>query len=159
MAKELIELGRRKKKCGPGEVRRKGYTIKKGKAKGTYVEPGCVVDQGEPGKTPKSKQVLPEPTKGALSCMMPANGKKKRKDWAKDDPAKKRRAILKCVVTKKLPRKGDTEPCRTGINDLNLLANYTKRTSPDTHRKARADMAWLRKQSWCKLKTKNGNGK
>ena len=41
-----------------------------------------------------------------------------------------------------------------------LLANFTENTSPDTHRKARADMKWLRKQDFCKLKTKkNGNGK
>lgn len=145
MAEELIELGRRKKKCGPGEVQRKGYRIKKGKAKGKYVEPGCVVDQGKKGKTPPSKRVLPDPKEGALSC--------KGRDWDHQQKASTRRSILKCVVTTKL--RSEPDPCRTGILNLNLLANFTKNTSPETHRKARADMAWLRKQNWCTLASKN----
>jgi hypothetical protein len=146
MAEELIELGRtRRGGCPVGKVRRKGYRIKKGKAKGKYVESKCVEDQGKPGKTPKGKQVLPDPTEGALSC--------KGRDWDHKQKASTRRSIIKCVVTTKL--RSEPDPCRTGILNLNLLANFTKRTSPDTHKKARADMAWTRKQAWCKLKTKN----
>lgn len=95
-------------------------------------------------KTPKSRKVLPTPVKGDLSC--------KGRDWNHKDSAAKRRSILKCVVTKRLKAQGDA--CQSGIGRLNLLANLTTTSSPTTHRKARADMAWLRKQDWCKLKSK-----
>ncbi len=137
MAEELIELGRT---CPRGKIRRKGYTRKDG----TRVKPGCVKDTGKPGKTPKSKKVLPKPKKGDLSC--------RGRDWNHKQKASTRRGILKCIVEKKL--RGTIDPCRAAILDLNLLANFTKRTSPSTHQKARSDMAWVRKQRWCRLKSK-----
>ncbi len=137
MAEELIELGR---KCPSGKIWRKGFTRKDG----TKVKSDCVKDVGKPGKTPKAKRVLPKPKTGALSC--------RGRDWEKTDPKKERYEIIECIVTKKL--RGKPDPCRTAILDLNLLANFTKRTSPGTHRKARADMAWTRRQKWCRLKTK-----
>ena len=71
------------KKCPPGEILREGY-YRKGhprksytkedgtKVEGsfvsrTYVSSHCVKDIGEPGKTPKEKQVLPEPDEKKLS--------------------------------------------------------------------------------------------
>ena len=137
MAEELIELGR---KCSSGKIWRKGFTRKDG----TKVKGDCVKDVGKPGKTPESGKVLPKPTKGALSC----GGE----DWEKTDSKTERHRIIKCIVTKKL--RGKSDSCRTAILDLNLLANLTKRTSPGTHRKARSDMAWARKQNWCRLKSK-----
>ena len=137
MAEELIELGRR---CPRGKIWRKGYTRKDG----TKVKGDCVKDTGKPGKTPPSEKVLPKPKKGNLSC--------RGEDWEKTDSKAERHRIIKCLVTEK--NRGKKDPCRTTILDLNLLANFTKRTSPGTHRKARADMAWARKQKWCKLKSK-----
>ncbi len=137
MAKELIELGRT---CPRGKVRRQGYTRKDG----TRVKSGCVKDTGKPGKTPKSKRVLPKPKKGDLSC--------RGRDWSHKQKASTRRGIIKCIVEKKL--RGTADSCRAAIADLNLLANYTKRTSPSTYRKARADMAWVHEQPWCRLKSK-----
>ncbi len=140
MAEELIELGRTGNGCKPGKIRRKGYTRKDG----THVKSGCVKDTGKRGKTPASKKVLPKPKKGDLSC--------RGRDWSHKQPASTRRSIIKCIVEKKL--RGTANSCRAAILDLNLLANFTKRTSPSTHRKARADMAWVRKQGWCRLKSK-----
>jgi hypothetical protein len=133
MAYELIELGRRSPR---GMITRKGYTRKDG----TYVPPTLVKDTGKPGKTPASKRVLPEPTSGALGCG--GTG------WRRKDSATQRRRVLKCLVMKKKKK------CATVIRDLNLLANFTKRTSPATHKAARADMAAIRKEGWCKLKGK-----
>ena len=123
MAHQLIELGR--KSCPAGKIRRDAYTTKKG----TRVKSTCVKDVGKKGKTPKSEQVLPEPKAGKL------------KGWKAKQPAVKRRKELRKVAKQ--------HGCKDAVLDLNLLANYTKRTSPSTHRKARADMAWLRKQKWC----------
>ncbi len=148
MAKELIELGRSNGGCPRGKIKRKGYTIKKGRGRGTRVAPACVPDQGKPGKTPKGKRVLPKPKQGDLSC--------RGKDWSHKQKASTRRRIVRCLVTKRFAQPAD--PCRTAILNLNLLANFTKATSPETHRKARADMAWTRRQNWCRLKTKN-NGR
>lgn len=135
MARELIELGRAKS-CPRGKIWRKGYTRKGG----TRVKGACVEDTGKPGKTPKSKRVLPSPKEDALKCG--------RKDWSHDKSKSERMNILECLVKKR------QKPCRTVIRNLNLLANYTKKTSPETHRKARADMKSLHEESWCKLKTK-----
>ena len=137
MAEELIELGRT---CPRGKIRRKGYIRKDG----TRVKAGCVKDTGKPGKTPKGKRVLPKPKKGDLSC--------RGRDWSHKQKASTRRGILKCIVEKKL--RGKVDPCRTAILNLNLLANFTEDTSPSTHRAARSDMAWTRKQGWCRLKSK-----
>lgn len=46
------------KSCGSGKIRRKSYTRKDSKKR---IPSACVKDMGKPGKTPKSKRVLPEP--------------------------------------------------------------------------------------------------
>lgn len=52
--------------CGPDTICRKGYTRKAytrsdgTRVKATYVPATCVADRGEPGKTKKSKKILPE---------------------------------------------------------------------------------------------------
>jgi hypothetical protein len=127
VSEELIELGRA---CRKGQIVRRSFTTKRGKR----VPPACVKDAGAPGKTPKSKRVLPVPEPGFL------------KGWRKVLPDKKRHKIIKDVNA--------AEGCASTIRRLNLLANYTKRTSPETYRKARADMAWVRRQGFCKLKSK-----
>jgi len=43
--------------CGRGKIRRNSYRRKNG----TTVKSTCVPDTGAPGKTPKSKRVLPKP--------------------------------------------------------------------------------------------------
>jgi hypothetical protein len=131
MSEELIELGRAKR-CEPGEIRRRGYTTRHG----VRVPSTCVKDVGKKGKTPPSEKVLPKPKAGKLQ------------GWSHDLPATERHRILRRVAKK--------HGCKDAILDLNLLANYTKRTDPTTHKKARADMKWLHKQDWCALKTKKG---
>lgn len=126
-ARELVELGR---SCGPGQILRKGYTRKDG----TRVAPGCVQDQGAPGKTPAYKRTLPQPKAGML------------KGWAaKKSPAQRHEALKKAVKV---------EGCRSVISRLNLERGLTKTTSPSTASTAKKDWQWLRKQGFCKLKTK-----
>jgi len=50
------------RKCPKGEILRKAYTRKDG----TRVKASCVKDRGLPGKTPKSKKVLPKLKEGLL---------------------------------------------------------------------------------------------
>jgi len=126
-ARELVELGRG---CGPGQIMRRGFTRKDG----AYVPPGCVKDQGAPGRTPASKRILPQPKAGAL------------KGWEAKKSAEQRHASLRKAVK--------AEGCRNVISRLSLERGFTKRTSPSTAAKAKADQAWLRKQGFCKLKTK-----
>lgn len=126
-ARELVELGRG---CGPGQIMRRGFTRKDG----AYVPPGCVKDQGAPGRTPASKRVLPAPKPGTL------------KGWKASDSADKRHAALKKAVK--------AESCRVVINRLTLEHNFTYRTSPRTARTAAGDAQWLHNRNFCKLKTK-----
>ena len=48
--------------CPKGTIKRKAYKTKKG----TRVKASCVKDRGLPGKTPKSKKVLPKLKEGVL---------------------------------------------------------------------------------------------
>jgi len=66
--------------------------------------------------------------------------------WRHDMPESKRRAAIEKVTT--------AEGCASTIRRLNLLANYTKNTSPSTYAAARGDMAWVRDQTFCHLKSK-----
>lgn len=126
-ARELVELGRG---CGPGKIMRRGFT----RADGAYVRPSCVQDQGAPGRTPASKRILPQPKAGML------------KGWeAKKSPAQRHEALRKAVKV---------EGCRSVINRLSLERGFTKTTSPKTAATAKRDWQWLRKQGFCKLKTK-----
>lgn len=117
-------------KCPSGYIMRKAYTTKAG----VQVSRGCVPDTGKPGKTPPSGRVLPKPAPGGLD------------GWEHSAPAGKRRSALR-KVTKE-------DGCGTAIKRLNLLATFTKKTSPETHRVAREDMKWLKSQGFCQLKTK-----
>ena len=120
--------------CPPGFIRRAGYTrdpftaTREGtryKVGRTRVPATCVEDVGKPGKTPARERVLPPPEEGALH------------GWKKELPAGKRRKILLGIAR--------DESYRDAVGRLNLLANYTKRTSPETHKAARSDMAWLKR--------------
>lgn len=124
-ASELVELGR---KCARGKILRSGFT----RSDGTYVAPACVPDKGAPGKTPAYKRVLPTPEPGSL-------GK-----WSKRMPDAARHAELKKTV--------DRRGCRAVIGSLTLLRNLT--ADRPTKAAAKADAAWVRKQGFCKLKTK-----
>jgi uncharacterized protein DUF5771 len=126
-AKELVEMGRG---CGPGKIRREGYTTKRG----VKVGPKCVKDTGLPGKTPAAKRVLPRIEPGFL------------RGWSHAMPDARRHAAIERVVR--------AEGCVNAIRRLTVLANYTKNTSPSTHEKARADMEWVRNQGFCHLKSK-----
>lgn len=133
MAEDLIEMGR--KRCGRGEIRRRGYTIKKGDAKGTRVAPTCVPDKGAPGKAPPSKRYIKDLKEGALD------------GWHHNESAKKRRAAIRKDVRQ--------VGCRKTILRLNAMRVLNKRQAPAAARTAVTDMNWLRKQDFCKLKTKN----
>ena len=116
--------------CPPGFIMRRAYTTKAG----VEVARGCVPDVGEPGKTPARKRVLPKPEAGGL------------KGWsAHASPASRRRAAR--AASKR-------DGCGTALKRLSLLANFTKKTSPETHHAAKADMEWLRRQKFCHLKSK-----
>lgn len=128
MSEELIELGRRK--CGRGRILRKSFTTRSGRK----VKAACVKDTGRPGKTPASGRVLPVPEPGFL------------RGWRRTMSVQERHSVLRKVNSE--------EGCASTIRRLNLLANFTKRTSPETYRKAREDMAWIRKQGFCELKSK-----
>lgn len=127
-AKELVELGRIR--CGRGQILRRSFR----RSDGVLVRASCVKDQGAPGRTPAEKRVLPQPRPGSL------------KGWKADSGANARHAALKKAVK--------AEGCKSVILRLNLEANFTEKTSPKTHRKARQDMDYLRNQDWCKLKSK-----
>lgn len=118
-------LGR---KCPSGKILRSGYTTKRG----VRVRPSCVVDTGAPGKTPPSKRVLPKPEPGAL------------RPWAKDLPLRKRRQAAATVSRR--------DGCVTAIRKLTLLRNLT--ADKATERAAKADADWLRRQDFCKLKSR-----
>lgn len=122
---ELVELGR---KCGRGKILRAAFV----RSDGVYVAPSCVPDKGAPGKTPAGKRVLPKPEPGSL-------GK-----WSKWMLPSDRHAELKKTVS----RRG----CREVIGSLTLLRNLS--SDRLTKITAKADADWVRKQGFCKLKTK-----
>ena len=114
-------------KCPRGQILRKAYATKAG----IRVAASCVPDQGAPGKTPKSKQVLPKPSEGGLL------------GWKKAMPTAARRRLLREVARK--------DGCLTAVRRLDLLAKFTKKTSPSTRRAARSDAEWLRAQKFCDI--------
>ncbi len=65
MDAELSILGKQSggRGCGPNKIRRRSYTRR---VTGKRVKSTCVPDKGRPGKTPKSKRVLPKLTPGKL---------------------------------------------------------------------------------------------
>jgi hypothetical protein len=125
-ARHLVELGRGK--CPAGKIRRSGYVRKDG----TRVKSVCVPDAGAPGKTPAKKRFMPD------------LGPEPLKGWSKNKPASRRRADLKKIVAKK--------GCRAALRTINVIANVTTDRPAET--KLRQDYKWVRKQDWCRLKTK-----
>lgn len=119
----VVELGL--SRCGRGKVWRQAYRTRAGQV----VSGTCVTDRGRPGKGPKT---LPQPRAGSL------------RGWKKTMPAGTRRKVVGRIARE--------EGCGTALKRLNLLANFTKKTSPETHRKARADMKWLRNSAPCKVR-------
>lgn len=77
-------------------------------------------------KSRKSRKILPRPTKGALE------------GYSTSQLASTRRAKLEKLVRK--------NGYASVIHDLNLVANYNKRTAPAAHKKMKADMAYLKKE-------------
>lgn len=114
-----------KLKCPSGMIVRNAYTTKRG----VHVPATCVPDKGAPGKTPASRKVLPKPKKGSLGKYGYAN--------IKHTSAASRRVALRVAVEK--------DGYATIIRRLNLLANYTKVSDPETHKIMRADIAWIQK--------------
>lgn len=111
---------------------RKSYTRKDGtRVRGSYVDrakvpSGCVEDTGAPGKTPKSKQVLPKPGKEiSLS----------RHGYSVHKSESKRHAALKKAAEK-------TKPLKV-LRRLNLLANY--QANDDAKETMREDVEFMKK--------------
>jgi hypothetical protein len=123
--KTLIELGRTT--CRAGQIRRRGYTTKRG----VRVRPACVPDTGKRGKTPPSGRILPTPRPGAL------------KGWRKDMAPEERRRIIRSLVRE--------AGCGDVIKRLTLLGNIT--ADAGTQRAVEADKNWLRDQGFCVLKS------
>lgn len=129
MADELLELGRRRRRrCPPGKILRKGFTTRRG----VTVRPACVPDTGAPGKTPAARRILPKPEPGEF------------RGWAKNQPPKTRRRAVREIV--------DREGCAAAIRKLTLLRNLS--ADPGTKRAAKQDADWVREQGFCVLVTK-----
>lgn len=71
-------------------------------------------------------KILPTPQKGALA------------GYSTHLPAPQRRSILDKLVKKK--------GYATVVHEINLVANYSKRTAPTAHKKMTYDMAYLKKE-------------
>lgn len=125
-------------KCPKGKIARSSYTTKRG----VHVRPACVPDKGAPGKTPASRKVLPIPKKGSLGKYSYGN--------IKHTAAGTRRKALKVAV--------ESEGYAPIIRRLNLLANYTKVSDPETYKIMRADMAWIQKNMYSHSKVAQRKG-
>lgn len=129
MSEELIELGR-SHSCPTGKIRRKGYTTKKG----TRVKSACVTDKGRKGKTPPSRRFIKNLKEGAMD------------GWSHTKSAASRHRAIREDVSQ--------VGCEKTIQRLTAIKVLNKNQSPGAAKKANTDMAWLRKQNWCGLKTK-----
>lgn len=130
------------KKCPVGKIRRKEsyvepYTRADGtRVKGHYRKSVCVEDRGKPGKTPKSKRVLPQPKKNGLS-KYGYSTKKIMND--------RREALRKAVRS---------EGYAYVIRRLNLLANFNENQNPRVANTMRRDISWIQSN----LKSSNRGG-
>jgi len=121
--------------CSKGEIvrdgyKRKAYTRSDGvRVRATYVPASCVPDKGKPGKTPKSKKVLPKPVKGNLS--------KYGYSDVKNTSAAIRHAALKRAVK--------DAGYATIVRRVNLVANYNKFSNPRVHDIMRRDIRWMQR--------------
>ncbi len=141
------------KSCGPGQIRRASYdrkahsrkSYRRGstKVKGSYVDrthvpSACVKDMGKPGKTPKSKRVLPRPgEKLHLSKYGYATHKA---------PSERHAALMKAAEK-------SGEPMLTVLRRLNLLANY--QADPRAKAAMREDVDYMSAQ-YAKYKRSQG---
>ena len=122
--------------CPTNKIRRvasyvKGYTKEDGtKVSGYYRKSTCVPDKGAPGKTPKSKQVLPTPKKGLLAQYG-------YEDVVHTKASSRHRSLKKAV---------GQESYATVVRQLNVVANYTKVSNPSFHALVKRDMRWLKKE-------------
>lgn len=108
------------RRCSSGQIRRKSYTRKNG----TYVRSTCVPDTGKPGKTPKSKRVLPKLSPGRLS----------KYGYSTTKPDLVRRVALANAI--------EAEGYGTIIKRLVVISNYNKNTLPTAHAVLRSDIKW-----------------
>ncbi len=100
----------RSSSCPRGTIRRKAYTRKSHSGKTARVPSTCVPDKGAPGKTPKSKQVLPKLKPGRLSQYGYSD--------VKETSAARRRAALTRAVKK--------EGYAPIVKRLNVIRTYNK---------------------------------
>ncbi len=129
MAEMLIEMGRNG--CPRGKVLRDPYTRKDG----VRVRAACIPHKSRfPGKAP------------AYAKFMPDMGPNPLKGWHKDLAASTRHEKLR-KLTKSVG-------CKDALARVRVIANVTKDKSTQT--KLRTDYRWLREQSFCHLKSKNG---
>lgn len=118
--------------CPKGQIRRKRYyrspyTRKSGtRVSGSRVPSACVKDMGLPGKTPKSRRVLPKLTPGRLRKF--GYGTKKSADT-------RRRAVKKAVKK---------DSYASIVRRLVAASNYMKRTAPQSYKAMRSDIKWAR---------------
>lgn len=132
------------KSCGSGQIRRASYdrkahsrkSYRRGstKVKASYVDrthvpSTCVKDMGKPGKTPKSKRVLPRPgEKLHLSKYGYATHK---------SPSERHAALMRAS-------KESGEPMLAVLRRLNLLANY--QSDPRAKAAMREDVDYMSAQ-------------
>lgn len=122
MSDSATVTGGARRKTPAGMISRKSYTRKSGKkVKSVKVKSGPIKDRGLKGKGPK---ILPKPQKNALE------------GYSTKQPSKSRRDKLKRLVKKK--------GYSTIVRDLNLRANFNKRTAPDANKILREDMKFLK---------------
>lgn len=122
-------------KCKKGEIVRKGSWVNGYyRRDGTYVaehyrKAVCVKDTGVPGKTPKSKKVLPPLEKGGL-------GKYGYENVKKTKAGDRRKSLTKAV------KKEGYLPI---LRRLVLVANYNKNSDVEAHKRMRADVEWMKR--------------
>lgn len=126
-----------------GKIWRAGYTKKaytmvrdgkKIKVKSSKVAPSLVKDKGKPGKTPKSKKVLPKLEKNVL-------GKYGYHDVKHMSSVERHDALKKAVKAKGV---------RKTYGHIIVAASYVKNTSPSTYKKMRSDVKWMHKKYYSK---------
>lgn len=105
-----------KKSCNKGEIKKVGYTTKRG----VKVPPTCIKDRGAPGKGPK---VIPTLKEGAMM------------GYSTNETQKVRRRILNSLVKK--------ESYSTVIKRLNAIRVLMRRTEPERSKKIEKDIIYL----------------
>ena len=107
-------------KCPKNKIKRKAYTTKKG----THVKATCTKNMGAPGKTPKSKKVLPKLKKGELTTY----------GYHLKNSAEKREKSLR----KAMKHEGNLEVLRRIV----VLRTYLK-SNPTHYKKLNKDVEYI----------------